>query len=269
MDDMFFDDMEEVMDEIAAPKGTVSVVGAQGGFFINGLVTKIKELGLKCVFVPPTVENIEVMRNETDLYVLYLTDELELEHFVYLRDVIGEDDKSVIVIGNKEEYKEFSKIVSEKFVYKWFDRPLDMNAFLKCIEQYMDENVGGNHSKCILIVDDDVNYMHMVYDWLKDKYRVGMAASGMQAISWLANNKADLILMDYEMPVMNGPKIMEMMRSESQSDMVPVIFLTGRGDKASLMSVIDLQPADYILKTIDKDGLLAKVKYFFDKQRYK
>ena len=47
--------------------------------------------------------------------------------------------------------------------------------------------------------------MRTVYEWLKGSYHVGMASSGVQAISYLARNKADLVLLDYEMPVANGP----------------------------------------------------------------
>ena len=49
----------------------------------------------------------------------------------------------------------------------------------------------------MLIVDDDVPYMYMINDWLKTSYRTTMVNSGMQAITWIAKNHADLILLDY------------------------------------------------------------------------
>lgn len=105
--------------------------------------------------------------------------------------------------------------------------------------------------------------MRTVYEWLKEDYHVGMAANGVQAISFLARNKADLVLLDYEMPIANGPQVLEMLRSDSETGQIPVMFLTGHGDKESVLSVVGLKPADYLLKTIDKQGLLAKLKEFF------
>ena len=92
-----------------------------------------------------------------------------------------------------------------------------------------------------------------------------MSSNGVQAISYLAKNKADLVLLDYEMPVANGPQVLEMLRGDSETDQIPVMFLTGHGDKDSVLSVVSLCPVDYLLKTIDKATLLEKLEAFFAK----
>jgi CheY-like chemotaxis protein len=132
----------------------------------------------------------------------------------------------------------------------------------------MEENSGENRKKTILIVDDDITYMRTVYEWLKDSYHVGMAASGVQAISYLAKNRADLILLDYEMPVADGPQVLKMLNADSQTDQIPVMFLTGHGDVQSVLSVVSLSPVDYLLKTIDKSALLKKLDDFFLRRQY-
>ncbi|MBP5311145.1 MAG: response regulator, partial [Lachnospiraceae bacterium] len=91
-----------------------------------------------------------------------------------------------------------------------------------------------------------------------------MANSGLQAIKWLGKNKADLILLDHEMPVTTGPQVLEMLRSDEETKNIPVIFLTGKGDKESVMAVVALKPEGYFLKTIEKDELLAKLNDFFE-----
>ena len=63
----------------------------------------------------------------------------------------------------------------------------------------------------------------------------------------------------------NGPQVLQMLKNESETGQIPVMFLTGHGDKKSVMSVIDLKPADYLLKTIDKKTLLMKLDAFFEK----
>ena len=60
-----------------------------------------------------------------------------------------------------------------------------------------------------------------------------------------------------------------MLKSDSETDSIPVMFLTGHGDKESVLSVVGLKPADYLLKTIDKDTLLEKLAAFFKSRQFK
>ena len=105
--------------------------------------------------------------------------------------------------------------------------------------------------------------MGLVREWLKGTYKVAMANSGLQALKWLGKNRADLILLDYEMPVTSGPQVLEMLRSDEETKDIPVIFLTGKGDKESVMAVVALKPQGYFLKNIDREELLTKMKEFF------
>ena len=90
-----------------------------------------------------------------------------------------------------------------------------------------------------------------------------MANSGLQAIKWLAKNKVDLILLDHEMPVTTGPQVLEMLRNDPETQSIPVMFLTGKSDKESVMKVVALKPEGYFLKTIQKGELLEKLQEFF------
>jgi CheY-like chemotaxis protein len=94
-----------------------------------------------------------------------------------------------------------------------------------------------------------------------------MVNSGMAAITFLAKNKVDLILLDYEMPITTGPKVLEMLRSESSTASIPVMFLTVKSDKDSVMQVLKLKPEKYLLKTMPPAELLANIDEFFAKQK--
>ena len=85
---------------------------------------------------------------------------------------------------------------------------------------------------------------------------------------YIADNKPDLILLDYEMPVTSGPQVLEMIRSETKTDTIPVIFLTGKGDRESVVKVLALQPDGYLLKSTDKATLLKSLEDFFEKRKY-
>ncbi len=71
------------------------------------------------------------------------------------------------------------------------------------------------------------------------------------------------------MPITTGPKVLEMIRSDPTTAEIPVMFLTGKGDKESIMKVLSLKPVGYQLKTIDKKTLRENIANFFVSQKSK
>ena len=197
--------------------------------------------------------------------MLYTDADLEdhRDALVYFKDLYVDENMIIMVIGDKDAFELVHHYIPQEDVAFEITRPLDMQDLIAKVQLVTDDEFEQQRRKCVLIVDDDPTYIQMVREWLKDTYRVGMANSGTQAVAWLATNKADLILLDYDMPVLDGPKVMEMLRSESFSSSTPVMFLTGKNDRGSVTNVISLKPADYLLKTISKDKLLATLDTFF------
>ena len=92
---------------------------------------------------------------------------------------------------------------------------------------------------------------------------IGTASDETQFIQLMRTGNPDLILLDHEMPVTSGPQVLEMLRSDEETKDIPVIFLTGKSDKNSVMAVVALRPEGYFLKTVDREELLNKLKEFF------
>jgi CheY-like chemotaxis protein len=247
----------------------VLIVAETEGFIVKGIETKLKNIGIESVYSSPRMKDLEGKLNETDLVMLY-TDDKAAEYatsLVYIKDRCAELDEQVIVIGAKIEFDIVKGFIPESHIFKFYERPLDMETLLNDIEKYLESEAQYARRKSILIVDDDVSYMSMVMDWLKEKYRVSTVNSGIQAIKWLAKNHADLVLLDYEMPVTTGPQVLEMIRSDDTLADLPVMFLTGKSDKESVMQVVSLKPEGYFLKNIQKDELLEKLNEFFILQK--
>ena len=123
--------------------------------------------------------------------------------------------------------------------------------------------------KTILVVDDSGAMLWNVKGWLEDKYQVILANSGAIAIKYLALNKPDLILLDYEMPIVDGRQVLEMIRAESDFADIPVIFLTSKSDRESVLKVMSLKPEGYLLKTMEPKEIIDKIDDFFEKLREK
>ena len=247
----------------------VLIVAATEGFIVKGIETKLKNIGIDSVYSSPRMKDLEGKLNETDLVLLYTDDKAEeyATGLVYIKDRCAELDEQVIVIGSKMEFDTVNGFIPDSHIFKFYERPLDMETLLTDIEKYLESEAQYARRKSILIVDDDVSYMSMLMDWLKDKYRVATVNSGMQAIKWLAKNHADLVLLDYEMPVTSGPQVLEMIRSDDTVADLPVMFLTGKSDKESIMNVLALKPAGYQLKSNSKEQLLLNIEQFFLSQK--
>jgi len=242
------------------------VIGEKETFITRVLIKKINDTGIGCVFVPWNVDEINAHLNDVALIVLYMDiGERPPENVLhFMVDIMEEKGFNMILIGEKDEvhYICDNKIPGE-MVYRTFSRPIDNTVFTKTVTEYFSKEEMGEFKKSILIVDDDPQYLTLVREWLKNDYKVSMANSGLQAIKWLGKNKVDLILLDYEMPVTSGPQVLEMLRSDSDTAQIPVMFLTGKGDKDSVMAVVSLRPEGYFLKSIQKDKLLEKLKEYF------
>ncbi len=245
--------------------GKVLTVCKTESFLAKSLISKLNDSGIEAVMSHGDIKEIKGFKEHIELIILFMTEGMEdmTETLVYLKDLAEDLDRKIILIGDNTEYEQVLKIIPDILILKWFKRPLVMDELVKRVLRYMEDSTGEKAKKTILIVDDDITYMRTVYEWLKDSYHVGMASNGVQAISYISKKHVDLILLDYEMPVANGPQVLQMLKNESETGNIPVMFLTGHGDRKSILSVVSLGPVDYILKTIDKPGLIAKLSDFF------
>ena len=80
--------------------------------------------------------------------------------------------------------------------------------------------------KHILIVDDDKNMLKLLKMFLEDDYQVTIVESGKQALDYIINHTPDLILLDYMMPLFDGPHVMEIIRKREASRIIVSTFET-------------------------------------------
>lgn len=113
----------------------------------------------------------------------------------------------------------------------------------------------------ILIVDDNPKNLQLLAKFLKEeKYEIEFAINGEAALAWLKNKKFDLILLDINMPGMNGFEVCEKIRSDSTLAKLPVIFLTAESERESILKGFEAGAQDYVTKPFDSRELLARVK---------
>ncbi|PKG38384.1 GGDEF domain-containing response regulator [Psychromonas sp. Urea-02u-13] len=113
----------------------------------------------------------------------------------------------------------------------------------------------------ILIVDDSPTNLQVLAACVKDDHRIKVATNGLQCLQIAqAEPKPDLILLDVEMPGMNGYEVCQKLKSSDDTADIPVIFVTGLlGDKDEEKGLL-LGAVDYITKPIRPAIVIARVK---------
>ena len=245
---------------------SVLIISKLESFMVNAIKNKLEASGLMCTFVSTDSPNICAVIDDRRVIILYVDESIfeKQDLLIYLKDKCNDDDLKLIIIGSPSDFNTLSNYISDNYLAGKLERPIEMQELIGILEGVQGAAQEDRDKKSILIVDDDATYLRTIRDWLKDKYRVIMANSGIQALTWLAKNHADLILLDYMMPIASGPEILEMIRSEEASRSIPVIFLTSKSDRESVKSVIRLKPEGYLLKSIGKDDLRNELDNFFN-----
>ena len=117
-----------------------------------------------------------------------------------------------------------------------------------------------NQQPTILIVDDMITNILILSDLLKDEYDIKIAKSGLKAIEIANSQNIDLILLDIEMPKMNGYEVCKNLKNSEKTKNIPIIFVTARNSETDEEEGLNLRAIDYITKPFNKTIVKLRVK---------
>ncbi|MFS8203052.1 two-component system response regulator [Streptomyces sp. CWNU-52B] len=124
----------------------------------------------------------------------------------------------------------------------------------------------------ILIVDDHEDTLYALESALAPLgYQLTRATSGDDALKEVLRGRVGLLLLDVHMPGVNGLDVVRYMRGVEQTQLIPIILVTGFGPNTALTTeAFGLGVADLVMKPIDPWTLRTKVRYLYDShQRYR
>ncbi len=246
----------------------IVLVTNQFSVVVKGLEKRLTELNHDVKLVDKGFLAISEADYRADVLILYLPeamaeDSKKLKELTMVSEKAAETNCGVILTGAGKDQEPFLKTIPVLKRYPWIRHPIDIDLLSQKIEKESKRAQNAVSQKRILIVDDDPVYSMMVNNWLKDKFIVSTVNDGMETFSFLTNNKVDLILLDYEMPVVDGPQILQMLRAHPETKELPVMFLTGIRDKESIQRVLKFKPEGYILKTATRDEIIKILEEYF------
>jgi len=113
--------------------------------------------------------------------------------------------------------------------------------------------------KKVIIVDDNASHLSIVRNILKSLYEVYPAPSVIKLFTIMGNFIPDLVLLDIDMPGMNGFEALKAMKDNPRYKDIPVVFLTAKDDDVSTEEGLNLGATDYITKPFSSPLLLRRV----------
>lgn len=113
--------------------------------------------------------------------------------------------------------------------------------------------------KRILIIDDIVTNLKYIREILKENFDLALCRSGREAFEYFKGHTADLVLLDINMPEMNGFEIMKRLKKNKKTSNIPVIFITMDSDKSKEIKGLELGASDFIIRPFDANVIIKRI----------
>jgi len=245
---------------------SILVISLTKGYLLSSIEEQFKASDFNVTTVSSMASFEKLTSNISAMFIFVEENLLSDQQFlVFIRDRATEEGFPVFVSGNEQEIVDLKNTLPSHLIRAEYKRPINVKDMVNDIGKYLEEH-DKSAQKTILAVDDSGVMLNSIKNWLSDKYNVMLADSGVAAIKYITMKKPDLIILDYEMPIVDGKQTLAMIRSEKDFQDIPVIFLTGRQDKDSIMEVMEYRPAGYLLKTMKPFAVHKYIDDFFVKQ---
>jgi two-component system, sensor histidine kinase and response regulator len=117
------------------------------------------------------------------------------------------------------------------------------------------------NSNLVLIVDDNPGNIQVVATILTEySYEVGIAMNANEAYKFLEENTPELILLDVDMPDIDGYEVCTTLKRDPKFKDIPIVFLTVKGEKEDVVKAFDLGAVDYVTKPFNRKELVSRVR---------
>ena len=241
------------------------------GIAARGIEKNLNENGFSVISVPDSPDAIINHRFDADIVVYYPTtgDDSHVGMTMNLLGELCQDDSKVLCLtGDVHDIEAAMDSKGAGRVSHTYPRPVDPSVFLDDMKYYSELLSDYHRMKTIFVVDDDPDYRSVISRWLTPHYSVSIFSSAREMMAGLKAAKPDLILLDYEMPEMDGHELIGILRKDPEIQMIPIIFLTGKNDRDHVFRILQYKPDGYLLKTLSKEALIDSIDRFFSESLF-
>lgn len=212
-----------------------------------------------------------------DLLIVNIADLMDTSYMTLMKIQADEPMLKLLAMGNAMEYHTFTqkymgntinqlpmpfqKKEGLAVICRALGIPFsEVSDILPTVGMSADITGAANEKPVVLIVDDNAMTLRSMKGLLEDEFQVMLANSGKKAFMMMERTRPDIILLDYEMPEMDGRAVLQQIRVNENYFDIPVIFLTGVNDREHISAALALRPAGYLLKPVAKARLLSTIE---------
>lgn len=180
--------------------------------------------------------------------------------FVMLTGNLHQSDVVQAIEAGVSEYlvKPFSRVTLAERVHKAFVSPIKSHLAQRSDSAQVEAPPS---KRTILVVDDEPSNLQVLGEVLKETYKIKVCRSGQQAIDICGKpDKPDLILLDIMMPEMDGLAVCQALKSNPQTEFIPIIFVSALSQTDDVVKGLKLGAVDYIQKPVIPEIVLARVE---------
>ena len=239
--------------------------------FVNSMVDGLINQGFRSEVMLFSEMTADKLSKEDTVEVLWLNDDMSAnyDNLMFIRNHYVRRRRQLFLFGYASQIEDVTDYFPESIVAEVLERPMNAPEMADNLIKFGRNKPGvtgmnPNEKRHILVVDDSGPMLRTIKGWLEPKYKVSIVSSGANAISFLAAQHPDLILLDYEMPVCSGTQLLQMIRAEEETRDIPVFFLTGKDDRMSVESALHLAPEGYLLKSMRPAAIVQRIDGFFE-----
>lgn len=242
------------------------------GIVKKGIEKNLTEAKFNVITIPDEPDRIIASRNDADI-IIYNPGTNDASNIGITMNLLGEicqdDSKILCLTGEITDINSAMASNGSHRVSKVYPRPVEIKSFVQDMLYFTELQEEFHRKKTIFVVDDDPGYLSVIGHWLSPYYNVQCFNSGSEMLSGLSTVTADLLLLDLEMPKMDGFDLMKIIRTDHTDPPIPIILLTGNSNKDIVFHVLEYKPDGYLLKTSPKENILDVIHRFFAESMFK
>jgi len=235
------------------------LVGDKQRLVVKNFIDMLEELEFRVSVIQPEYYSINLIPKTAKHVILCLSVTMDFRVVRAVAEKVYKNDIHLYITGNINGLSPEEELYVKQIPGVHF--PTVFPPDIEVLQKEIEYNERGK--KRILVVDDEPVMLRSIQNWLQDEFEVSLLNSGELVYDYLDMHPIDLILLDYNMPGMDGPEVLKILRLNKDTENIPVMFLTAKNDRESVMTVMKLKPEGYILKTKNPEEIKGAVKDYF------
>lgn len=173
--------------------------------------------------------------------------------------------KEIVIVGDEKQRQMFKSVAIRFQPLEW-SLERDLSGLMDQIDEIMRNNplYEELYLKRILVVDDDVRGGAYIKSLLQGEYDAVVAENGIEAIHLLGTMKIDCVIISYDLESMPGKQLYQKIRSQKNSEKLPILFMTANRSKDVILDCVALKPQGLLIKPLLQKDVLEALHKVFD-----